>query len=174
MLDNVPIFGTYNSKGKETVKVVSMRECLTVNATDNEEYVGTMGLGPCIGLALVGKEDGKPKKITVAHIDALTDLESLRMLYRKTLSDCSELDVTLISSGNERNRAVEILDKLTKLDYEKNIKNVSADLTCSTNFAVNTKTGDICINLPNDDFDVDKTLNEIGIIIPSGLHVSPH
>ena len=151
-----------------------MRNYLTVSSTSENEYIGTMGLGPCIGLAIVSKKGDTPNKIMVAHIDALTNLESLNSVLYDIFSDANNIEITLISSENQREKAREILDTLTKNRLNNGSINISSDLSCSTNFAINTKTGEVSINVPNEDFQLDESLTLIGYMQPSDLHKSSH
>ncbi len=173
-LDKKPEFTQYKSNGQQTIKAVNMRNYLTVSSTSENEYIGTMGLGPCIGLAIVSKKGDTPNKIMVAHIDALTNLESLNSVLYDIFSDANNIEITLISSENQREKAREILDTLTKNRLNNGSINISSDLSCSTNFAINTKTGEVSINVPNEDFQLDESLPLIGYMQPSDLHKSSH
>ena len=162
-LSNKPVFGTYHSMGEKSIKHVNMGNYLTVNATENEGYIGTNGLGPCIGLSIVNKKDGKPINMSLAHISALIDLHTLERLFY-AMKEPSELDITLISAGNETKFARKILYELLTSDIGNKIKNISVNLTCSkmkgpkcaADFAVNTKTGELYTDLPFQDFDLDR------------------
>lgn len=174
LLNNKPLFGKYISNGEKSVKAVSMRKYLTVPATCESKYIGTHSLGSCIGVALVGKINGKPADISIAHIDALTDRPSLYRLMPQKAYD--ELEITLISESGllEKESAKSIIS--TILNQNKNIavKHVSADLTNSDNFAINTKTGEVCINIPMQDFDFDTIMKESEVRVLSPLTASSH
>jgi len=81
------------------------------------------------------------------------------------MKEPSELYITLISHDNETWIARKILRELLKLNHDK-VKNISVDLNCSpnfcsTSFALNTKTGEICKDIPHTDFDIDKNTRNI-------------
>ena len=100
------------------------------------------------------------------------------------MNDPSELDITLISSWDNKKLAKDVLYQLLKSDIGKNIKNISVDLIYSNpnsnlnngytyaDFAVNTKTGEISSGIPLEDLDDDEIHHRAGIFEP--LHKSSH
>ena len=153
LLSAAPNYGTFY---RNPVYMVNMREQLILDATTSPEFIGTMGLGPCIGVGLVSKKNGKIDKIGVAHIDALTDRgisdnKSIN-LFMYPFSNADEIYVTLISSGNEKDRAAEILQKLLYSDDLMKKAHVCSEIDSPSSFCINTKTGTLYKDIPTDCF----------------------
>lgn len=166
--NNKPVFNTYHSMGEKSIKHAGIGKYLTVDATEEEGYVGTAGLACCIGIAIVNKKDGKPLNMSIAHFCA-NDIRSLESLFY-AMKDPTELDIVLISTENDKYQAQKILYELLTSDIGKKIKNINVDLTCSYDFAVNTKTGEISINLPREDFDYDENNSKFHHCLQKSKH----
>ena len=106
-------------------------------------------MGPCIGVAIISKnKEDKMIRVGLAHIDALTELESLGDFVYNSSKDADSVDVVMVSSGNDRERAREILKQiLINPELEKKA-NVMTELDGSTSFAVNTLTGSVYKEIP--------------------------
>lgn len=175
-LNNKPVYGEYVSNGEKSISSVAMREYLTVNATNDVQYIGTMGCGPCIGLAMVSKTKGKPNKITVAHIDAQTNLESdinsLKDIIEDIFRGSNALEITLIASKGEYDMAKRILSMIPESILGKT--RICSELNRFSRFAVNTKTGEVCIDIPIKDFDLKEDIPKVCYYMPTPLHESAH
>lgn len=139
-------------------KVVSvfMREGLLAFADEEVKYIGTTGIGPCIGLVLVVKKDGKVDRVALAHVDAMTQLmESSGFFYRAML-EADEVEVSLVASQGSIETALKIIERIEfvaahnakfppKITYK-------ADLTASSELVVDVQTGQLYkgLNYPSD------------------------
>ncbi len=173
MLSLKPTYGKFDDK--QSVFFVSMREYLVLQKTQNEEVIGTDGLGPCIGVAIVAKNNQKVQKVGLTHIDALTKLESLTS-FLNNIGQAETFDIVMVSSQNAVGRAVEILKYILQHIEEGIEINVMSELNGSTSFAVNTLTGEIYKNIPAKAFVKDhelSTLESMALMMPGPIKKSP-
>lgn len=110
-LNNKPQYQKFYPENK--VFAVGMREELILETSKQPEFIGTYGMGPCIGVAIISKnKEGAVTRVGLTHIDALTELESLGSFVYKSSKDADSLDVVMISSENQKERAREILKEI--------------------------------------------------------------
>jgi len=151
-LDNKPKLFDFRTQSGDKVYFVGMREELILDSTDKPELIGTFGLGPCIGVALVSKKGDKVYRVGLTHIDALTDLKSVWPFVYNTVKDSDSFDVVMISSENDRVRAKQILEEIFSNPRLRNKATVMSELNGPTNFAVDTLTGRLYTNIPSSAF----------------------
>lgn len=144
------------------VFAVGQREQLILETGEQPEFIGTYGMGPCIGVAIISKnKEGEVTRVGLTHIDALTELKSLGGFVYNSSKDAESVDIVMVSSGNERERARKILQQiLINPELEKKA-NVVAELDGSTSFAVNTLTGSVYKEIPMTAFVQDHDLNSL-------------
>ena len=176
MLSVVPQYQIFDINKK--VFAVSMREELVLNTIDFPEFIGTYGLGPCIGVAIIARQNNKVSQVGVAHIDALTDLKSLGKLVL-ALGTADTLDIVMLSSENKRWHAVEILKNILKYVGQDKKIHVRCELNGPQSFAVNTLTGEIYRDIPMKSFvqkkmtaEEDKSMG-MRLLMPGVLRASP-
>ncbi len=174
-LNNKPQYQKFYPENK--VFAVGMREELILETSKQPEFIGTYGMGPCIGVAIISKnKEGEVTRVGLTHIDALTELESLGSFVYKSSKDADSLDVVMISSENQKERAREILKEiLINPELEKKA-NVVAELDGSTSFAVNTLTGSVYKDIPMSAFIQDHALNTLETMrlgMPGAINSSP-
>lgn len=174
-LDTKPQYQKFYNGNK--VFAVGMREELILDTGRQPEFIGTYGMGPCIGVAIISKDkEGKVNRVGLSHIDALTNLKSLRSFVDRTSKDADSIDVVMVSSGNEREQARNILKQvLTEPDLARKA-NVVAELDGSTSFAINTLTGSVYKDIPMTAFIQDHALHPIEAMslgMPGAIKRSP-
>ena len=174
-LNNKPQYQKFYPENK--VFAVGMREELILETSKQPEFIGTYGMGPCIGVAIISKnKEGAVTRVGLTHIDALTELESLGGFVYKSSKDADSLDVVMISSENQKERAREILKEiLINPELEKKA-NVVAELDGSTSFAVNTLTGSVYKDIPMSACIQDHALNPLETMrleMPGAINSSP-
>ena len=157
---------------------VNMREELILETGKQPEFIGTYGLGPCIGVAIISKDKaGNVIRVGLTHIDALTDLKSLKGFVDRSIGGADSVDIVMVSSGNEREQARNILKQIFENPDVKAKANVVAELDGPTSFAVNTKTGSVYKEIPTSAFisDDHRSFSVIEMIcsIPGPIRRSP-
>ena len=139
-----------------------MREELILDTGKQPEFIGTYGMGPSIGVAIISKDkEGKVNRVGLTHIDALTKLESLGGFVDQASKDADSVDVVMVSSENHREQAREILKQILINPKLAEKANVVAELDGSTSFAVNTLTGSVYKDIPMQAFIQDHLLNPL-------------
>lgn len=126
----------------EKVVSVLMREGLLAFANDEVKYIGTMGIGPCIGVVLVGKKDGKVERVALAHVDAMTDLTKSYGFFYQALEDADEVEVSLVASQGSIETALQIIERIESTVRHQKIT-YKSDLTISSDLVVNVQTGQL-------------------------------
>lgn len=134
------------------VWAVGMREELILDSSENSQCIGTFGLGPCIGVALISKKDGKVNRVGLTHVDALTDLQSLEGFVYNATKEADEVGIVMISSENKRAAAQKILKQILINPELKAKAKVTSELNGPTSFAVNLTTGSVYKDIPMDCF----------------------
>lgn len=131
------------------VFMVGQKEELILETGKQPEFIGTCGMGPCIGVAIISRnKENKVIRVGLTHIDARTELTSLGAFVFNSSKDANSVDIVMVSSGNDRERAREILKQiLINPELEKKA-NVMTELVGTTSFAVNTLTGSIYKEIP--------------------------
>ena len=127
-----------------------MRQYFVSGLTDSEDirYVGTMGLGPCIGVVLVTKKDGKIHRVGMGHVDAMTS--DLGALAYYSFQDADEAKIYLIASYGSRETALGVLKFINYTVPEKS--EFFIDLRSSSSIVVDIETGDVS----NTNFEIGK------------------
>lgn len=124
---------------KSDSMTVLQHEYAITNAESEKPVLGTFGAGPCLILALY---DDKNKVAMLAHIDALTNLTSLSILFSRV---SKENTVAHLFGGNLSSKAMCI--DVADLVERNNIKIVNADIVrfdfSSASLAIDSRTGSI-------------------------------
>ena len=174
-LNTKPQYQTFYNGNK--VFAVGMREELILDTGKQPEFIGTYGMGPSIGVAIISKDkEGKVNRVGLTHIDALTKLESLGGFVDQASKDADTVDVVMVSSENHREQAREILKQILINPKLAEKANVVAQLDGSTSFAVNTLTGSVYKDIPMQAFIQDHLLNPLVKKIlkkPGAINKSP-
>jgi len=151
---------------------VGMRKELILESSEASQYIGTLGLGPCIGVALISKKDGKVNRVGVTHIDALTDLNSIESFVYRATKDADEVGIVMISSQNERTAAQKILKSILINPKLRAKAKVASELDGSTSFAVNLATGSVYKDIPANCFVGVEKANVLELGVPGPLKSS--
>lgn len=174
-LDTKPQYQKFYNGNK--VFAVGMREELILDTGRQPEFIGTYGMGPCIGVAIISKDkEGKVNRVGLTHIDALTELKSLGGFVYQASKDADSIDVVMVSSENHREQARKILKQILINPKLAEKANVVAELDGSTSFAVNTLTGSVYKDIPMSAFIQDHTLNPLEAMnlgLPGAIKRSP-
>ncbi len=159
------------------VFAVGMREELVLETGKQPEFIGTYGMGPCIGVAIISKnKEGKVNRVGLTHIDALTDLKSLGSFVYRASKDADSVDIVMVSSQNGREKARNILKQILINPKLANKSSVTAELGGSTSFAVNTLTGSVYKDIPMTAFVQDHELSSsetMGLYMRGSIKRSP-
>jgi len=127
-----------NFKSSEAVAVLQHEYAITT-ATANQPVLGTFGAGPCLILALYDSEN---KTAILAHIDSMTDINSLSRLFDLVSKEHS---VAHLVGGNSSSQDF-CMDIVELLENNK-IKIAYADIVRgsfdSASFAIDSRTGAI-------------------------------
>ena len=159
-LNTKPQYQKFHDGNK--VFAVGMREELVLETSKQPEFIGTYGMGPCIGVAIISKnKEGKVNRVGLTHIDALTELKSLGSFVYNSSKDADSIDVVMISSENNREHARKILKQILINPESEKKANIVAELDGSTSFAVNTLTGSVYKEIPMSAFIQDHALNSM-------------
>ena len=174
-LNTKPQYQTFYNGNK--VFAVGMREELILDTGKQPEFIGTYGMGPCIGVAIISKDkEGKVNRVGLTHIDALTELKSLRGFVYRASKDADSVDVVMVSSQNHREQARKILQQILIYPELAEKANVVAELDGSTSFAVNTLTGSVYKDIPMTAFIQDHALHPVEAMflgMPGAIKRSP-
>ncbi len=159
------------------VFAVGMREELVLETGTQPEFIGTYGMGPCIGVAIISKDkEGKVNRVGLTHIDALTELKSLGGFVYQASKDADSIDVVMVSSENHREQARKILKQVLINPELAGKANVMAELDGSTSFAINTLTGSVYKDIPMSAFIQDHELSPLEAMtlgMPGSIKRSP-
>ena len=159
-LDTKPQYQEFYNGNK--VFAVGMREELILDTGRQPEFIGTYGMGPCIGVAIISKDkEGKVNRVGLTHIDALTELNSLGGFVYQASKDADSIDVVMVSSENRREQAKKILKQILINPKLAEKANVVAELDGSTSLAVNTLTGSVYKDIPMTAFIQDHALHSV-------------
>ena len=174
-LDTKPQYQKFYNGNK--VFAVGMREELILDTGRQPEFIGTYGMGPCIGVAIISKDkEGKVNRVGLTHIDALTELKSLGGFVYRASKDADSIDVVMVSSENHREQARKILKQILINQKLAEKANVVAELDGSTSLAVNTLTGSVYKDIPMTAFIQDHALQPIEAMslgMPGAIKRSP-
>jgi len=173
-LKTKPQYQEFHSRNK--VFAVSMREELVLDSINHPEFIGTYGMGPCIGVAIISKKAGKVNRVGLTHIDALTELKSLSGFVYRSTQDADDVGIVMISSGNQREQARKILKQILINPELRNKAKIVSELDGSSSFAVNTLTGSIYKDIPMTSFVEDDALHPVEAMMlgmPGYLRRSP-
>ena len=72
-----PVFCEHYTPSQGPIYLVLQREWFSLPVEQSPAWIGTYGLGPCVGVAVVGYRDGKIVSAGLAHVDALTEFAFL-------------------------------------------------------------------------------------------------
>jgi hypothetical protein len=149
-------------KSYEAVTVLQHEYAVT-KADYSQPVLGTFGAGPCVILALYDHEN---KTAVLAHIDALTDIDSLQRLFS---SISKESTVAHLAGGDfsSQEMCMDIIELLEK----NNIKIVNSDIARSSfdsaSFAIDARTGKVYSPVRHDQLhktsDIDMRLQLAGL-----------
>lgn len=174
-LDTKPQYQKFYNGNK--VFAVGMREELILDTGKQPEFIGTYGMGPCIGVAIISKDkEGKVNRVGLTHIDELTELKSLGEFVYQASKDADSVDVVMVSSQNHREQARKILQQILIYPELAEKANVVAELDGSTSFAVNTLTGSVYKDIPMTAFIQDHALHPVEAMflgMPGAINRSP-
>jgi hypothetical protein len=151
------------------ILTVNMGEGLVVPSTAKERYIGTFGLGPCIGLALIGKKNGKVVRVALAHVDAMRDIQASSPFFYRAMHGLNEVEVSLVASQGSVETTLKIIKKIFSMADESQKIEYKADLTGSSDLVINVKTGQLYKGLifPDDFKETKEELNRILIAVQS-------
>ncbi len=173
MLALKPQYATFNQNNE--VFMVGQREHLILENAGFSQFIGTQGLGPCVGVGIIARQAGKVQRVGLTHIDALSSLTSLNGFIWNATKNSDNIEVVMISSKNERQRAREILKQILLNPEDKRKSTVVSELDGSTSLAINTTTGSIYKNIPAKCFIESQKANArstMAMMMPSDVYAS--
>ena len=146
---SAPVYVPFDHHDK--VGVVLQREYLLARPEELPKWVGTTGLGPCIGLVVIAKKEGKVVSVAVAHVDSMTKVEESRGFFwqSKYKEKGDAVEVYLLASAGDLPTVKKIVAQLA-LNPHPSTK-YFADIRGPHSFAVNTQTGEISVDIRKED-----------------------
>lgn len=138
-----PSFAVFPGDAK--IELVSMREFFVAGPADGVPYAGTFGLGPCIGVIVVGrKAGGEIVRVGLAHIDAICNVAESNAFFWQALEGADEADVYLLASQGDAKTALKVREKLEQVSsFQKVSLTYFVDLRGPSQIAVNVNTGEV-------------------------------
>lgn len=122
----------------EAVTVVQ-HEYAIATFDSRQPVLGTFGAGPCVILALYDKEN---RRAMLAHIDSLTDLQSLSRTIQK-FSSKNTIAHLLGGDSSSQFMCIELLEVLRKLNIEIENADLINHFNPSASLAIDSRTGAI-------------------------------
>jgi len=134
-------------------------------ATLEHPIIGTYGLASCICIIM---RDPITTKTMLAHIDPIT-IEPLNIFF-STFNDIPKIDIYIIGGNNSSNDLA--ISLLNKLEEKYNIKLIWLIDSDNNNVSIDSRNGDIYLNLDNiDDFmDIPLRMSNAQILLPGRLN----
>ena len=127
---------------KSKISLVDMKAFSVIPVQESSRgYIGTYGLGPCIGVVIVSKTNGNIHRIGVAHVDATT--KRIDDFISRSLKGADEVQISLIAGNGHLKTALRIINQLEESMNLAQNREYFVSLKGVSGFFVDIETGSV-------------------------------